>query len=86
VQRLFQPVDVERLDPAGELDAAVDVVRRVHVEHQGDVLADGLAHRPHPPRLVRRAPGTGLELDGAIPGLHEACELLGIDLVRAPGR
>jgi hypothetical protein len=85
VQRLFQPVDVERLDPAGELDAAVDVVRRVHVEHQGDVLADGLAHRPHPPRLVRRAAGAGLELDGAIPGLHEACELLGIDRVRRSG-
>src|SRR5258705_6958260 len=72
VQRLFQPVDVERLDPAGELDAAVDVVRRVQFEHYGDVLAHGLAHQPPPPRLIRPAAGPGPSLYRAIPGPHVA--------------
>ena len=52
VQRLLQPEDVERLDAVRELDAVVDIVGRVHVEHQRHVLADRLAHRAHALRLV----------------------------------
>ena len=36
-------------------------------------------------RLVLRASGASLELDGAIPRLHEACEFFGIDRVRRSG-
>src|SRR4030095_11584781 len=40
VQRLFQPVDVERLDPAGELDFCADCVTRCDLLVYGDVVAD----------------------------------------------
>ena len=55
MQRLFQPEDVVGRDRGGELDAAGDVVGRVHVQHEQHVGADRFADLRGCGRLRRAA-------------------------------
>ena len=63
VQRLFEPEDVERRDVAGEPDTRLDVIGRVHVQHQLDVRTDRFPNRARARDFVGQRQGAGLQFD-----------------------
>ena len=65
VQRLLEPVDVVLSNFARETDASVDVVGRVHVEHELDIGPDHLADSACARNLLGEREGTGFQLHRA---------------------
>src|SRR6478672_3898495 len=63
MQRLLEPENPMRLDGTSEIDALLQIVRGVHVEHQQCFAAYRPAHRADALRLSRNGAGAGLQLD-----------------------
>ena len=77
-QRFLQPEDVVWRDRLGEADAAGDVVRRVHIEHEQDVGTDCLAHATDARDFVLQRQCTGFQLHRAVAGGDVLREFIGV--------
>jgi hypothetical protein len=77
MQWLFEPVDVVLRNFMRETDTGLDIVRRVHVQHELDVGPDRLTDSASARNLIGEREGTRLELHRAEPVGDVTCQLIG---------